>query len=66
MTTEDMRDLMNGVRMYGEGHIVRKLGSRWVVQFRTFGFPTVFRTKTAACAKAREWAKAIEMRMRAA
>lgn len=55
MTDTDMRDLINHVNMFGNGAVVRKMGRKWFVDFRGFGFPTAFRTKSEAMERVGEW-----------
>ena len=55
MTDADMRDLINHVNMFGNGAVVRKMGRKWFVDFRGFGFPTAFRTKNEAMERVSEW-----------
>ena len=66
LSNEDANDMLRHTMMFGEGAICRKLGTRWTVEWRGHGFPTVFRTKTAACAKAREWVQTVRARLRTA
>ena len=62
MTEDDRKDFLRYAGTFGEGFFLRKLGkARWVVEFRSSGFPTVFHTRSAAAAKAREWINATMM-----
>lgn len=64
MTTIDMRDLLNHIDHLGNGAVVRKMGRKWFIDFRGFGFPTPFATKNAAMIMVSEWRVAIHRRMR--
>jgi hypothetical protein len=48
MTTDDERALVNHWSMFGSYSICHKLGRKWFVDFRGFGFPTAFKTRDAA------------------
>lgn len=59
MTAADRSDIIGHFLMFGETSVVRKLGRKWTVQFRGFGYPGVFNTKNEAIQWAREWRRAL-------
>ncbi|HTH99106.1 MAG TPA: hypothetical protein VL574_16935 [Stellaceae bacterium] len=63
MTVIDMRDLLNHTDHFGNGSVVRKMGRKWFIDFRGFGFPSPFVTKNAAMDRVSEWRMAIRRRM---
>lgn len=55
MTETDARDINNHLKMFGSDSVVRKLGRKWTVQFRSFGYPGCFNTKREAIEWAMRW-----------
>lgn len=62
MTSTDIRDVVNHISMWGCDAVVKRLGRKWTVQFRGFGYPGTFATKTAAQRWAGDWALALSQR----
>lgn len=59
MTATDRRDITNHVMMFGGAALVKKVGRKWAVSFRSFGPPNLFPTKTAAVDWASRWPSAL-------
>lgn len=55
MTQADARDIENHLKMFGSESVVRKLGRKWTVSFRQFGYPGCFNTKREAIEWAMRW-----------
>lgn len=64
MTDSDMRDLINHVMMFGNSAVVRKMGRKWFIDFRGFGFPCGFSTKKEAMEKVSDWTCMLSMKRR--
>lgn len=57
VTQEDIRDLRNAYNMFGPASLVRKLGRKWVAEFRGQGYPGTFSTKEDAIQWVRLWVR---------
>ncbi len=64
MSDIDMRDLINHVNMFGSGAVVQKRGRKWWIDFRGFGFPNSFTTKTEAMERVGAWVCALARKRR--
>ena len=64
MTDTDMRDCINHVMMFGNGAVVRKMGRKWFIDFRGFGFPNGFATKKEAMERVSDWTSMLAMKRR--
>lgn len=59
MSDTDRRDIVNHGSMFGPAALCKRLGKKWIVDFRGFGFPVVYSTKTAAIDAAQSWIVAL-------
>ena len=56
MTDEDRRDIINHVFHFGNASVVRRDKSgKWWIDFRGFGFPSPFKTKSEAMERVSLW-----------
>lgn len=65
MTSTDRRDIINHSMHFGYTALVRKIGRKWAVQFREFGFPDLLSTKTGAEERAAAWVRELSRQQRA-
>jgi hypothetical protein len=62
MNATDIRDLQNHVSHFGLYAVVRKLGAKWIVDFRGHGCPTLFKTRDEAAEWVQDWTDALRKR----
>lgn len=53
------QSFLNQYAMFGPSGMVRRLGSKFIVQWADRGFDTVFDTKEDAMLRVRAWAQAV-------
>lgn len=59
MTDTDRRDIINHVNHFGASAVCHKMGRKWYITFRQFGFPTPFNTKREAMERVGLWVVAL-------